>query len=107
MIAVLFAAVFAAGAFLVYDGLTRPEQGSRVGSRWGRLDRATAFLRQAGVEGVSARDFLLACGAAGLAIGVVAQLLLGWVLVSVAAAFIGAVVPLAYLARRRERRRDL
>jgi tight adherence protein B len=107
MITVLFAAVFAAGAFLIYDGLTRPEQEGQIGARWGRLERATAFLRQAGVEGVSARDFLLACGAAGLAVGVVAQLVLGWVLVSVAVASIGAVVPLGYLARRRERRRDL
>jgi len=107
MIAVLCAAAFAAAAVLVYDGLTRPNVAKSGGNRWGRLERTNAFLRQAGIEGVSARDFLIACAAAGLTLGVVVQLVMGWALVSVAAACVGTAVPLAYLAPRRERRRDL
>jgi tight adherence protein B len=106
MIIALFAAAFAAGAVLVFDGLTRKGTTPRP-TRWGRLERTTAFLRQAGVEGVSARDFILACAAAGLTLGIAVQLLTGWALVSVAAACVGAVIPLAYLAPRRQRRRAL
>jgi tight adherence protein B len=66
-----------------------------------------AFLRQAGVDGVSAREFLLVSVAAGLLLAFAAQVVLGWPLVSLATAAIGALIPLAYLLPRRERRRDL
>ncbi len=107
MIATVLALTFAAGAVLIFDGLTRPEQVSGADSRWGRLERMAAFLRQSGVEGVSVRDFLLLCAAAGVLLAIAVQITLGWVLVSVATAAVGTVLPLAYLAPRRERRREL
>jgi len=102
----LLAIVFTVGVVVAYDGLTRSDgQAPRERRKWRRVDQAEAFLRQAGVEGVRVRDFLVVCAAAGIFLGLVAQFVLGWPLVSLVAAALGSVVPLAYLAPRRERRR--
>src|SRR5215472_9240272 len=107
VIATLLAVAFAAGAVLAFDGLTRPDRVDGPRSRWARPERMAAFLRQAGVEGVSARDFMLVSASAGLLCGVVVQVALGWILVSLATATAGTLLPLAYLAPRRQRRREL
>jgi tight adherence protein B len=103
----LLAIVFTVGVLVAYDGLTRSDgHAPRARRKWRRVDQAEAFLRQAGVEGVRVRDFLVVCAAAGIFLGLVAQFVLGWPLVSLVAAALGSVVPLAYLAPRRERRRS-
>jgi tight adherence protein B len=102
----LLAIVFTFGVVVAYDGLTRSDgPAPRERRKWRRVDQAEAFLRQAGVEGVRVRDFFVACAAAGIFLGLVAQFVLGWPLVSLVAAELGSVVPLAYLTPRRERRR--
>jgi len=102
----LLAIVFTVGVVVAHDGLTRSDgHAPRERRKWRRVDQAEAFLRQAGVEGVRVRDFLVVCAAAGIFLGLVAQFVLGWPLVSLVAAALGSVVPLAYLAPRRERRR--
>ena len=106
MIPFLLAIVFTVGVVVAYDGLTRSDgPAPRERRKWRRVDQAEAFLRQAGVEGVRVRDFLVVCAAAGIFLGLAAQFVLGWPLVSLVAAALGSVVPLAYLAPRRERRR--
>ena len=107
MITLLLALMFAAGAVLVYDGLSRSDSPSQRHRSWGRLERMDAFLRQAGVDGVGARHFLLVSAAAGLLLGLAVQVALGWPLFSLATAAIGALIPVSYLLPRRERRRDL
>ena len=66
-----------------------------------------AFLRQAGVDGVGARDFLTCVSRGGPAPWPCRAGRIGWPLVSLATVAIGALMPLAYLMPRRERRRDL
>ena len=106
MISLLLSLMFAAGAVLVYDGLSRPDSPTQRRRSWGRLERVDAFLRQAGVDGVAPRDFLIVSAAAGLLLGLAVQVALGWPLVSFATAAVGALVPVAYLLPRQERRRD-
>ena len=106
MSALLLAVIFAAGCALVYDGLTRPAaRPAGVVRRRGRIERAQEFLRRAGLDGVTVRDFALVSLLVGLAFGVLAQLLLGWPAVSLAAAGLGLLGPLAYFTPRQERRR--
>ena len=106
MSALLLAIIFAAGCALVYDGLTRPSSGpAGAVRRRGRIERAEEFLRRAGLDGVTVRDFALVSLLVGLAFGVLAQLLLGWPAVSLAAAGLGLLGPLAYFTPRQERRR--
>jgi tight adherence protein B len=95
--------VFGAGVYLLYEGLTRP-------ARWAPDQRrrwrdVEVFLARAGVRNVSAAGFLLFCLAAGVVSGVVAQLVLGWSIVSLLAAAVGAVAPLLYFVQRYDRRR--
>jgi tight adherence protein B len=104
--AFLLAVIFAGGCALVYDGLTRPSGGpAGTVRRRGRIERAQEFLRRAGLDGVTVRDFALVSLLVGLAFGVLAQLLLGWPAVSLVAAALGLLGPLAYFTPRQERRR--
>ena len=54
---------------------------------------------------VAPRDFVLFSLAAGLVAGLLAQLLLGWPVVSLLAALFGLLAPLAYYVQRHDRRR--
>jgi tight adherence protein B len=63
------------------------------------------FLIRAGLRDVTPRDFLLFSLAAALVIGALAQLLLGWALVSLLAAGSGAAAPFVYYTHRHDRRR--
>jgi tight adherence protein B len=100
--ALVLSAVLAVGVYLVYDGLTdaRPPAPEP-----GRSRAVEEFLVRAGLPGVTAKDFVLFSLASGLAAAVTAQLLLGWVLVSLLAGAIGLVAPVAYYAHRQARRR--
>jgi tight adherence protein B len=97
--------VFGAGVYLLYEGLTRPARGvSGQSRRWRELE---AFLLSAGVRNVSPVGFLLFCLGASLVSGVVAQLVLGWSIVSLLAAAVGGVAPVLYFVQRYDRRRGV
>lgn len=68
-------------------------------------ERLEEFLRQAGVEQVSARDFLLLSLASGLATSFVSQLALGWPIVSLALFGVGLALPAWYFRNRADRRK--
>ena len=76
----------------------RPAVGTRL------LTPVDDLLRQAGVEGVRPRTFLLLSLAAGASVSGFAQTLLGWPVVSAAAFVVGAALPAWYLRNRREAR---
>lgn len=102
MIPLLLSLAFGAGIYLVYEGLTNPRPPSAESRR---LRGVEEFLTRAGLHDVTPRDFLVFSLLTGLAIGVVAQLFLGWGIVSLLAAALGAVAPFAYYVRRHDRRR--
>ena len=93
------------GVLLIYLSLTsRPgETGKEV--RQSAAARLEEFLRQAGVEGVGTRDFLLLSAGAGAAGAAAAQLALGWPVVSAAAFVVGLALPAWYFRQRGEKRR--
>jgi tight adherence protein B len=93
---------FGAGVYLLYEGLTDPRVPTE-GAR--RLRNVEEFLIRAGLHDVTPRDFLLFSLGAGLASGTLAQLLLGWWLVSLLAAGLGLIAPFAYYVQRHDRRR--
>jgi tight adherence protein B len=99
---VLLAILFGLGVYLLYDGLTAPARPPRDG---GRLRAVEDFLRRAGLVGVTPSDFLLVSLGAGVIGAVGAQAALGWPLVTLAAAGLGALAPFAYYLRRHDLRR--
>lgn len=93
------------GVLLIYLSLTsRPDETGKQ-QRQPAAARLEEFLRQAGVEGVGARDFLLLSAGAGAAAAGAAQLALGWPVVSGAAFLVGLALPAWYFRQRAERRR--
>ncbi|MHB8620832.1 MAG: type II secretion system F family protein [Chloroflexota bacterium] len=90
------------GVYLLYDGLTRPPTAPSQRDRWRALRE---FLVRAGLPGVTPRDFAVFALASGLGLAAVAQLLLGWVAVTVLVALAGVTAPITYYARRHNRRR--
>lgn len=103
MIPMLLAVAFGAGAYLLFDGLTRPHDDDETADETpGPIEE---FLLRAGLSDVTPREFALFSLAAGLATGVVTQLLLGWPGVSVLIGGLGMLAPLAYYIRRHDRRR--
>jgi tight adherence protein B len=101
--------------YLDYDGLLRPRPSADhaagtkgAGATGWALDRlrgAREFLVRAGLRGVTPNEFAAVTAGAGAVCGVLAQVLLGWALVSVLAAVAGAALPLAYYVHRHDRRR--
>ena len=94
------------GVLLVYLSAT---SGGAAESAPGEslTSRLDAFLAEAGVEGVSTRDFLLLSAGAGAAAAVAVQLALGWPVVTAAAFIVGLALPVWYFRQRREARRDV
>src|SRR5919199_1851510 len=106
MMLLVFAGLLAGGGALLFYGLTPAAllvAGSATGRAW--RTRAEEFLRHAGLDDVSVRDFALVSLASGVLAGVAAQVLLGWPAVSAAAAALGLLGPLGYYGPRRDRRR--
>src|SRR5438105_4988202 len=99
---VLLAVLFGLGLYLVYDGLTAPPRPPREGSR---LRGVEDFLRRAGLPDVTPRQFLLFALGAGAAAAAVAHVALGWVLITLLAAGLGAAAPFVYYVQRHDRRR--
>lgn len=118
MIPLLLSLAFGAGVYLLYDGFTRPlphpsDEGadvhvSRARTTGWALDQLAAaheFLARAGLRGVTPNAFAAFAAVSGLASGLLAQLLLGWPLVSLLALLGGAALPLAYYLHRHDQRR--
>ena len=90
------------GMWLLYDGLTNPRP---LGEGWRQLVVVQDFLARAGLHDVSPRDFLGFSLAAGLLGATLVQGFLGWPAITVVAAVVGGLIPLAYYLRRQERRK--
>jgi len=102
MIPLLLSLTFASGVLLTFEGLARPREHVLGPLRW---HAAQEFLVRAGLQGVTARDFLLfSIGSGGVA-ALMAQLFLGWGVISGLAGGLGLLAPYAYYVRRHDRRR--
>jgi tight adherence protein B len=101
VIPLVLSLVFGSGVFLVYEGLTNPRPPAPT-RRWRRVEE---FLLRAGLRDVTPRDFVIFSIGTGLLVGLLAQLVLGWGVVSVLGAVLAASVPFVYYAQRHDRRR--
>ena len=93
------------GVLLIYLSATSRAGETEKEERQSAAARMEEFLRQAGVQGVGTREFLLLSAAAGAAVAGAAQLALGWPVVSAAAFAVGLALPAWYFRQRAERRR--
>lgn len=97
--------IFAAGVLLIFLSAT---------ARWAppreELPRASLlrrFLEGNGAGQVRARDFLLISTATGAAVALVAQIALGWPMVTAAAFLLGLTLPTWYVTNRHQRERTV
>ena len=100
---VLLSLTLGAGLLLIYLSLTSAEQAEPRGTAdpaW--LERLFA---QSGAEGIGPRELVLASAGSGIASGLVAQLFLGWPVVTLASLGVGLLLPSWYFRQRAERRR--
>ncbi len=106
VVGLTLALLFAFGAFLVYDGLTRPAAEPARPPRQMRAaaDRLRVFLRAAGLA-LTVRAFLLSSLGCGLACAALAQAILAWPVTTVLALAGGSGLLLALYAPRAARRR--
>ncbi|HEX2037454.1 MAG TPA: type II secretion system F family protein, partial [Chloroflexota bacterium] len=113
MIPLMLSLMLGAGISLVYQGLSSTSRPAEAPALRARLATAVAawergvqeFLTRAGLHDVTPRDFLLFSLGAGAVAGLVAQLLLGWGVVTALAAGIGSIFPFGYYVHRHDRRR--
>jgi len=106
IVGLALALAFAAGALLVYDGLTRPEVAAARTPRpvAALATRLSVFLRAAGLE-MAVRTFVLYSLGCGLGCAIVAREILGWPVTTILAFGVGTVVLAALYAPRAARRR--
>lgn len=102
MIALALSIALGLGVLLVYEGLTNPGEPDPDGRR---LDRVRDFLIRAGLREVTPRDFVLFSLGSGLVVTVLAQLVLGWPILSLLGFGLGLGAPFAYFVQRHDRRR--
>lgn len=102
MIPFLLSVLFGAGIYLIYEGLTNPRPPEPEVRRWRAVEE---FLLRAGLREVTPRDFVIFSLATGLVSGLLAQLVLGWGIVSLLAAGLGLIGPTVYYVHRHDRRR--
>ena len=95
--------LFGIGVYVLYDGLTRQRTARNGERRWAIALRE--FLVHAGLYDVTPQEFLAFSLVAGLLTGTLAQVLLGWPLMTVLCAAFGAAAPVLYFAERHDRRR--
>jgi tight adherence protein B len=98
----LLSLVLAGGVYLTFEGLVRP-RAFRPGRA--QLRVAQDFLVRAGLRDVTARDFVLFSLISGVLAALIAQLCLGWTVVSGLAGAVGLLGPCLYYLRRQARRR--
>jgi tight adherence protein B len=94
----------ALGAYLFYDGLTRPRP---LLSPRLQIARLEPWLRRTGVPWLTPHLFLLLSAGIALALGVFAQLRLGWIVLTLSSAVLGALAPTAWVQSVQERREAL
>jgi tight adherence protein B len=104
VIPLLLSIAFGAGIGLLYEGLTNPLPPTTAPRR-GWLRGLERFLVRAGLRDATARDFLLFSLGAGAVSGLVAQVFLGWGVVTLLAVGLGLAAPFLYYVRRHDRRR--
>lgn len=102
MVPLLLSVTLGAGIYLLYEGLTNPRPSAPTGRR---LRGVEEFLTRAGLHEVTPRGFVTFSLATGVAMGIVAQLLLGWGVVSLIAASLAVAAPFVYYVQRHDRRR--
>lgn len=102
MIPLLLSIVFGVAIYLLYEGLTNPR---RPTGRTRRLSGVEEYLRRAGLHDVTPLGFVAFSLGAGLVVGVLAQLLMGWGVVSLLAAGLAIIAPFVYYVQRHDRRR--
>ena len=102
MVPLLLSVTLGAGIYLLYEGLTNPRPPAPTGRR---LRGVEEFLTRAGLHEVTPRDFVTFSLATGVAMGIVAQLLLGWGVVSLIVASLAVAAPFVYYLQRHDRRR--
>jgi tight adherence protein B len=93
----------AGGVYLTFDGFVRPRPEPATHAS---AQAAREFLIRAGLHDVTLRDFILFSLASSAVAGGVAQLCLGWPMVSGLCAAVGLLGPYAYYIRRHDRRRS-
>ncbi len=103
MAALLLSLTIGVGLSLLYDALTRPAPLTVAPPRWQR--RLGTWLAQAGLHDITPRDFALVSAGVGLACGLAAQLVAGWIVLSLFAAILGGLAPLLVYVYRHNRRR--
>jgi tight adherence protein B len=103
VIPLLLSLALASGVYLTYDGLVRPR--ARLFGDL-RLHAVREFLVRAGLHDVTPRDFFVFSAASGGMAAVLAQLFLGWGVVSGLAGGLGLLAPYAYYVRRHDQRRS-
>lgn len=103
MIPLMLVGLFATGVWLAHEAWTTPviPEWGKPRSRWRLLEE---FLHQAGLHDVAPRDFVLFSLGGGVFVGAATQLVMGWPLVSGAAALLGAGLPYLWYATRHESR---
>ncbi|MDQ6670537.1 MAG: type II secretion system F family protein [Chloroflexota bacterium] len=104
MIPILLVGLFALGAWFTHEAWTTPvgEGVALPPRRWRRVQQ---FLHRAGLHDVTPRDFVLFSLGAGVLAGGAGQFIMGWPLVSIVAAGIGAGLPFLWYASREDGRR--
>ena len=102
MVPLLLSVTLGAGIYLLYEGLTNPRPSAPTGRR---LRGVEEFMTRAGLHEVTPRGFVTFSLATGVAMGIVAQLLLGWGVVSLIAASLAVAAPFVYYVQRHDRRR--
>ena len=100
LIPLLLSATFGAGIYLLYEAFTNPHD-AHAQRRWPGMEE---FLRHAGLADVTPRAFVLFALGSGVVSGVVAQLILGWLVVSALALGLGLGAPIVYYLDRADRR---
>ncbi|MCA1648286.1 MAG: type II secretion system F family protein [Chloroflexi bacterium] len=103
MIPLLLSLALASGVYLTFEGLARPR--AQLLSAL-RLERVAEFLVGAGLHDVTPRDFVIFAVGSGAVAALVAQVFLGWGVVSALAGGLGLLAPFAYYVRRHDRRRS-
>jgi len=98
----LLSVAFGLGVAFLYEGLTNPRP---IAADVQRFRQVRDFLVRAGLRDISPRDFLVFSVGSGLTLGLFAQIVLDWPLVSVVASGLGLGAPLAYYVQRHDRRR--
>jgi tight adherence protein B len=104
-VALVLSLTLGLGVLLVFLSATSGRRTEEREQRQSLGSRLEEFLRQAGVEGVATRDFLLLSLGAGAAAAAAVQVALGWPVVSAAAFLVGLALPSWYFRQRREARR--